>query len=599
MQKYSVIIVGSGAAGYGTADWLARFGVKNIAVLTENKNFGTSRNAGSDKQTYYKLSFTEEDSAERMARELALGGGMHRDTAFIEAVNSTRCFMRMVEYGVPFPTDEFGRFIGYKTDHDVASRGTSAGPLTSKYMTECLEKKVKANDAVHIVDGATVIKIVTENNRALGVIYLLKTDDGYEPVPVCADYVVLATGGAASVYKHSVYPFSQTGAMGLAIEAGCRMNNLTEWQYGIASTKVRWNLSGSYQQVVPTYYSVDENGTKREFLGKEFTNIFLKGYQWPFDSKKVRDSSKIDIAVAKESKLGRKVFMDFRKNPDGYEFEKLSEEAKNYLINSGAADGATPLERLQKLNPKAIEFYMSKGIDLSSEPLEIAVCAQHINGGIDVDTNWQTSVENLFAVGEAAGTFGMYRPGGSALNSTQVGGLRAAEYISINYNEYKCNEDIFNKYLNEEREYINSCLGENTVPQIDFSDDMSSCAAHFRVYEELEILNERLSNQLQSKCFKIKENTFAEVRKLYKYKDNLAMQACLCSAMLAALPIAGSRGGAVFYKGNQLVPENESCRESAVITEDGKTYFTPLRPAPSTLYNFEQAWQRYCDKRNI
>lgn len=127
MQKYSVIIIGSGAAGYGTADWLARFGVKNIAVLTENKNFGTSRNAGSDKQTYYKLSFTEEDSAERMARELALGGGMHRDTAFIEAVNSTRCFMRMVEYGVPFPTDEYGRFIGYKTDHDVASRGTSAG----------------------------------------------------------------------------------------------------------------------------------------------------------------------------------------------------------------------------------------------------------------------------------------------------------------------------------------------------------------------------------------------------------------------------------------------------------------------------------------
>lgn len=466
-------------------------------------------------------------------------------------------------------------------------------------MTECLEKKVMANDEMHIIDGATVIKIVTENNRALGVIYLSKADDcGYELVPVCADYVVLATGGAASVYKHSVYPFSQTGAMGLAIEAGCRMNNLTEWQYGIASTKVRWNLSGSYQQVVPTYYSVDENGTRREFLGEEFTNIFLKGYQWPFDSKKVSGSSKIDIAVANESKLGRKAYMDFRKNPERYDFQKLSEEAKAYLINSGAADGATPLERLQKLNPKAIEFYMSKGIDLSKEPLEIAVCAQHINGGIDVDINWQTSVKNLFAVGEAAGTFGMYRPGGSALNSTQVGGLRAAEYISANYNEYNHDKEIFNKYLAEEQEYISFCLGENAAPQTDFSNDMSNCAAHFRVYEELKSLNERLSNQLQNKYFKIKENNFNEVRKLYKYRDNLAAQACLCSAMLTALPIVGSRGGAIFYKDNQLVPENESYREMAVVTENEKTYFTPLRPAPSTEYSFEKTWQEYCKKRS-
>ena len=68
------------------------------------------------------------------------------------------------------------------------------------------------------------------------------------------------------------------------------------------------------------------------------------------------------------------------------------------------------------MNAPAIELYVSKGRDISREPLEISLSAQHCNGGIAVDADWQTSVPGLFAVGEAAGTHGIRRPGGSALN---------------------------------------------------------------------------------------------------------------------------------------------------------------------------------------
>ena len=50
--------------------------------------------------------------------------------------------MRLVELGVPFPTNEYGEYAGYKTDHDNTLRATSVGPLTSKVMTEKLEKVV-------------------------------------------------------------------------------------------------------------------------------------------------------------------------------------------------------------------------------------------------------------------------------------------------------------------------------------------------------------------------------------------------------------------------------------------------------------------------
>lgn len=228
MLQFNTVIIGSGAAGYAAADRLLSFGVKNIALLTYNRKAGTSRNAGSDKQTYYKLSCTDEDSPLKLVDALSFGGGMHKDIAFVEAVNSMRCFNHLVEYGVPFPTDKYGRFIGYKTDHDNARRGTSAGPLTSKYMTECLEKNVLNDENFTLFDETAAIKIVTVNNRAIGLIALQKEGSSYRLFPIQAKYIIAATGGASTVYKNTVYPDSQAGAFGLLADAGCKFCNLTE-----------------------------------------------------------------------------------------------------------------------------------------------------------------------------------------------------------------------------------------------------------------------------------------------------------------------------------------------------------------------------------
>ena len=157
----------------------------------------------------------------------------------------------------------------------------------------------------------------------------------------------------------------------------------------------------------------------------------MKGYQWPFDTRKIDGSSKIDLLVAEQIKLGNHVFLDFTRNPKGLEngFSVLSNEAYSYLQHSNALFG-TPIERLEKMNTGAIELYSSHNINLYNEWLEIAVCAQHCNGGVAVDENWQSNINGLYVAGEAAGIFGIYRPGGSALNSTQVGSLRAAEHIA-------------------------------------------------------------------------------------------------------------------------------------------------------------------------
>jgi succinate dehydrogenase/fumarate reductase flavoprotein subunit len=82
------------------------------------------------------------------------------------------------------------------------------------------------------------------------------------------------------------------------------------------------------------------------------------------------------------------------------------------------------------MNPPAIAVFKDHGIDLERENLEIAVCAQHNNGGLKSGIWWESNIKHLFPVGEVNGTHGVRRPGGSALNSGQVGGLRAAAFIA-------------------------------------------------------------------------------------------------------------------------------------------------------------------------
>jgi succinate dehydrogenase/fumarate reductase flavoprotein subunit len=452
VYSLNTLIIGSGAAGLNAARHLFKLGQKDIAIATDRWGAGTSSNAGSDKQTYYKLSLSGDlpDSPHEMAKDLWSGGCMHGDIALCEAQNSIQAFFNLVNLGVPFPHDKYGAFIGYKTDHDPKGRATSAGPLTSRLMFKCLAREVKKSE-IKIFDRHEVIALLIdargEEKHVVGAIALDRDNFNSRNlgfVVFNAVNVILATGGPGGMYKASVYPESQLGSHGLAFEAGAIANNLTESQYGLASIKFRWNLSGTYQQVIPRYVSTDKDGKdEREFLNEYFpdmgrlaTAIFLKGYEWPFDPRKVANygSSLIDILVYQETvRKGRKVFLDYTKNPGGkledFSFDLLAEEAYIYLKKSGALL-ATPIERLRKMNKPAIDLYKSQGIDLSREYLEIAVCAQHNNGGFKGNIWWESNIKHLFPVGEVNGSHGVYRPGGSALNSGQVGSMRAAMYIS-------------------------------------------------------------------------------------------------------------------------------------------------------------------------
>lgn len=175
-QTITHIIIGSGAAGFQAALRLYQNGERDLAIITENIKSGTSRNTGSDKQTYYKLTLSgnDADSVRNMAEDLFAGQCVDGDQALCEAALSARCFFALTELGVPFPCTEHGEFMGYKTDHDRGRRATSAGPYTSKLMTEALERSVKEKQIL-ILDQMQAIQILTYMNQVKGILCLDKT----------------------------------------------------------------------------------------------------------------------------------------------------------------------------------------------------------------------------------------------------------------------------------------------------------------------------------------------------------------------------------------------------------------------------------------
>ncbi len=597
-NRYHTIIIGTGCAGYNAANRLYDFGIRDIAIVTEGRLMGTSRNTGSDKQTYYKLSLcgAEGDSVREMADTLYAGGGVMGEHALCEAAYSARCFMHLVELGVPFPTNEYGEYAGYKTDHDPRSRATSCGPLTSKFMTEALERSA-FDKGIEIIDTQRVIKILTENNAVCG-IACCSTVTGDISVLACEN-VILCTGGPAGIYKKTVYPESQHGATGLAIDAGASLSNMEQWQYGLASTRFRWNVSGTYQQVLPRYVSVDRDGEEHEFLydalGEEsLTLVFLKGYQWPFDTRKLNGSSKVDVLVAEEIKRGRRVYLDFRRNPKGLEcgFSVLSTEAYEYLERSKALFG-TPIDRLETMNAGAIELYKTQGIDLYTEMLEIAVCAQHCNGGVAVNEHWQSDVEGLYAAGEAAGTFGVYRPGGSALNSTQVGSLRAAEHIA--------RKGVFARFCP-------TC----TVPTIrygasnvmmlreELQNEMSAVADFDRSVQGMRNLFDKVSTLCDTFFETVVIEDTTQTADLFKLYDMVLTQRSTLSAMIFSAERIGTHGSAII---DRLPLKNDETQRVRTITKGNRSEEQQVSSMPNPTLWFEtllaRKWEELACENNV
>lgn len=262
------------------------------------------------------------------------------------------------------------------------------------------------------------------------------------------------------------------------------------------------------------------------------------------------------------------------------------------------------------MNEKAYQLYLDHGIDLEREPLEVGVCAQHMNGGLEGDMWYESpTLPRLFICGEANGVFGIRRPGGSALNSTQVSSRRAAEKAVHVYDEPApeitadmLSDTLFLAGLLDPTAKEALSAAEIRELRAHWGRRMDSCGAFLRDPAEIEALTADVRTELLE-CARYKAADVPSLIELQIHLDTMLTRYAVLSSMTHYIRDGGlSRGSYLILENGQIpaapvIDTGHAERIGQVrITRDGTLEavcgWQDVRPIPTEEHWFEEVYNR-------
>jgi succinate dehydrogenase / fumarate reductase flavoprotein subunit len=378
--KCDILIVGSraGEGAVGPKDL-----PKEKCFITKGVwgKAGVTATACSDRMAFHAtLPYTEPggpDNWKYHAEDIYRIGGYVSDgnLALILAREAREAFEYLDRLGVPFIKRADGGAEQFITDGSEYARACYTGPRTANHIEEALVKKVSSMD-IAILNQCMITDLIKVRGRVIGAFGIDEKEGKIEKgIKVfSAKAIILATGGAGEAFQVNVFPPGMTGdGYAMAYRAGAELVNMEFIQIGLASIQTKLNCSGSLMRAVPRILN-EEGG---EFLQNYFPRstsfteihnfVFEKGATWPISREK--NTHLIDVAVFKEIAKGHRVFLDYRTNPQDFQFkdlemkwqERYQREMKRDLGSEERE--ASPLNRLKEINLDSIEWFKENGID--------------------------------------------------------------------------------------------------------------------------------------------------------------------------------------------------------------------------------------------
>lgn len=277
-----------------------------------------------------------------------------------------------------------------------------------------------------VLEHVMITDLFTEEGRCTGAVAL---DREGEVTHIFAGAVVMAGGGAGSLFRFALNPAEMTGdSYALGYLAGAGLMNMEFMQVGMGILAPGHSILNSWLwSLHPKVTDKNGNSVFPEVFPDGVTlreAMDAKAVHYPFST---RSSSKhIEISMQKAIAAGLGcghggLRMDVRAVLNG-DRDRIpsSEQAR--------PKGQKKLQLFEDMWKLTKDWYLSRGIDVEKEPVEIACFAHAMNGGLKIDAKARTSVPGLYAAGEAAsGPHGADRLGGNMLVTCVVYGKIAGE----------------------------------------------------------------------------------------------------------------------------------------------------------------------------
>jgi L-aspartate oxidase len=353
------VIIGGGLAGLMTALALAPqpvllltsapLGLESSSVLAQG---GIAASIGPD-----------DDASLHLADTLIAGDGLCDETVAAAILAAAPAAIeQLVRLGVVFDRDASNNVaLGREAAHSRRRIVHAGGDATGRGIIRALARKAYETPSITVMEATTAQRLVVEDNAITG----LLCDTARGPVLFATDRVVVATGGIGGLFMHGTNPAGSFGqGLALAARAGAVMADLEFIQFHPTALD---NDSFPLKLISEAVRGegaviIDERGER-----------FMAGV--PGAELAPRDV--VARAVWRHMAAGHRVFLDAR-NVRGLDF------ARRF--------------------PTITALCRETGIDPVTQPIPIRPAAHYHMGGISVDKSGRTSIEGLWACGEAACT---------------------------------------------------------------------------------------------------------------------------------------------------------------------------------------------------
>ena len=381
-----VLIVGSGVAGL-YASLNLREDLEIIMVSKKSVNLCNSSLA----QGGIAVARGKEDFQSFIEDTLKAGKYENNiDSVRVLVEESMDNINKLMDLGANFEKDENGVLFTKEGAHEI-NRIVYHKDITGKHVEDILLENVKRRKNIKIIEECEMVDIYHRDNRCIGALF---NKDG-ENLSIYAKVVILATGGIGGLFKKSTNERIITGdSIGVAIRNNIEIKDL------------------SYIQIHPTAFFSKKSEEKRFLISESVRGeggklLNCNGERF------------VDELLPRDI-VSKKIYEEMKKTNSNNVFLDVSFMEKSFLQN-----------RFPNIYNKCLE----EGIDISKEPIPVAPAQHYFMGGIKVDLNGKTSMENLYAFGETSctGVHGANRLASNSLLEALVfsrrGSLEINSYI--------------------------------------------------------------------------------------------------------------------------------------------------------------------------